>query len=60
MKESRNKWLSYFEYYKSGAFIPGQSEQQLKIQFHFLRFNPVVGEGKWYDDAASQVLKCMG
>ena len=44
---------------KYGAFFPRQSEQQFKIQFRFRIFDTVIGEGKWYDEAASQALKCI-
>ena len=57
-KESWNKWSSYSNDYKYGAFILGKSEQQFKIQSHFGIFDPVIGYGQWYDDAGSQAFKC--
>ena len=44
---------------KYGAFVLGKSGQQLKIQSYFGIFDPVIGDGKWYDDAASQALKSI-
>ena len=45
--------------YKYREFIFWQSEQQFKIQSHFVIFDPVIGEGKWYDDTASHAIKCI-
>ena len=39
--------------------MDGQSEKQFKIQSHLGIFDPVIGEGQWYDDASSQALKCI-
>ena len=44
---------------KNGAFIIGQSEQQLKIQSHFGIFDSVIGVDQLYDDVLSQALKCI-
>ena len=29
------------------------------MQSHFGIFGPVIGEGQWYDDSASQAIKYM-
>ena len=52
----KKRW-SYSDDSKYGAFILGKSEQQFKIQSHFGIFDPVIGEGQWYDDAASHAIK---
>ena len=38
--ETLNKQSSCSGNYKSGAFVPGQSAQQFKIQSHFGIFDP--------------------
>ena len=43
---------------KYWTFILGKLENKIKIQSHFGMFDPVIGEGQWYDDAASHALKC--
>ena len=57
LRESGNKWSSCSDYSKYGAFIIGKSEQQFKIRSHFVIFDRLIGEGQWYDDAASNALK---
>ena len=59
MKVPVNKSSSCFDYYYSGALSPGQSAQQFKIQYHFGVFDLAIGLGKWYDDIASQALRCI-
>ena len=56
-REAWKKQWSCSDDSKYRAFILGQSEQQFKIQDHFGILYPIIGEGKWYDDAASQDLK---
>ena len=51
------KKSSCYDDSKYGAFILGQSEQQLKIQFRFGIFDTVIGYGKLYDDVESHALK---
>ena len=41
--EARKKQSSYSDDYKYGAFILGQSEEQFKLQSHFVTFDPVTG-----------------
>ena len=53
------KRSSFSDEYKSGAFIPGQPEQQFKIQSYFGICYPEIGEGWWYNDAASKNLICL-
>ena len=56
-REPGNKRLSCFDDYKSDAFIPVQSAQHFKIQSHFGIYDPEIGEGWWYDDAAAQAIE---
>ena len=58
-RESGMKRWSCSGYYKYGALIIGQPEQQFRIQSHFGILDPVIGEGQWYDDSASYTLKCI-
>ena len=58
-RELENIWSSCFDDSKYGEFIPRQSEQQFKIQSYSGIFNHIIDEGQWYDDTASQALKCM-
>ena len=57
--EAGHKRSSFSDDYKYEALILGQLEQQFKIQSHFGIFDPLFGEGQWYDDSASHALKCM-
>ena len=41
------------------VFILEQPKQQFEIQSHFGIFGPVIVDGEWYDDTASQDHKCM-
>ena len=58
-RESGKKIPSCSDDSKSGALIPGQSEQHFKIQYHFIIFDPINGEVKGYNDASSQALQFM-
>ena len=51
--------MGCFDDSKNVVFVIGQSGQQFKIQSHFGSFDPVIGEKQWYDDDASQALKCI-
>ena len=53
------KLSSWYDNSKHRALIIGKSEKQFKIQSHFGIFDPIIGEGQWYEDAASQALKCV-
>ena len=57
LRQADKKQSICSDYSITGAFINGQSEQQFKIQCHFVIFYSKTGEGKGYDDAASQALK---
>ena len=57
--QTGNKQSSCSVDYKYREFIFGQPEKQFKIQSHFGIFDPVIGEVQWYDDSASQYLKCI-
>ena len=50
-REPGNKRSSCFDYSKSGAFIPGHSAQQFKINPNFGNFDPAIEEVIWYDDS---------
>ena len=52
-REPGNKRSSCFYDSKYGAFIPGQSAQQFKMQPYLGIFDPTIGEGKWHDDETS-------
>ena len=58
-REPGNKTSSCFYDSKSGAFIPGQSSQEFKIQSHFGSFDPEIREGQWYEYTSSQDIRCM-
>ena len=58
-REAGNKLSSCSDDSKYGSSILVQSEQQLNIQYHFGIFWPLIGEGWWYDDAASHSIKCI-
>ena len=58
-REPGNKTSSCFYDSKSGAFIPGQSSQEFKIQSHFGSFDPAIREEQWCDDASSQDIRRM-
>ena len=57
--EPGNKPSGYFDSFKQGAFVLGQSAQQFKIQSHFGIFDTKIGQGQFSDDTASQTRKCM-
>ena len=59
MKVSRKETIKFSDGSKYGAFILGQSEKQFNIKSCFGIFDPVIGEGQWYDDTESQDLKCI-
>ena len=59
IKGTRKETIDFSDDYKNGAFVIGQSEQKFKIQSHSVIFDPVIGEGKLYDYAASHALKCI-
>ena len=56
-RKAEKKISSCSDDYKYGEFSLGKSEQKLKTQSHFEIFDPVIGEGQWYDDAESHDLK---
>ena len=56
-REAVKKPSICYDDFKYGAFILGQSQQKFKVQSHFGIFDPVTGEGKWYDEAVSLALK---
>ena len=58
-REAGKKRSSFSDDSKYGALILGKSEKQFKIQSHFGIFDPVTGEGQWYDDSSSHDLKCL-
>ena len=58
-REAGNKISRCTDDSKSGSFIPIQSEQRFKIQSHFKILDPVIVEGRLYDEESSQDLRCM-
>ena len=59
MKGSIKETSKLFWWFKYGASIPGKSEQQFTIQSCCAIFGPVIVVGGWYDESASQALKCI-
>ena len=58
-REAGNKRSSCSDNSKFGALIPGQSEQQFKIQSHFLIFDELIVEIKLYDGAESKAVEVL-
>ena len=54
-----NKRLICFDDSKYDALVPGHSEKRFNTNSHFRFYDPATGNGQWYDDAASQALRCM-
>ena len=59
LRDPENKLSKCFDDSKSCSFIPVKLAQQFKIKSHFEFFDPALGEGQLYGDAASRDLRYM-